>query len=845
METKHMSLQSQTVRCQHCGEYYSVTYKYCPFCDAGRQEEERRIAEKKKQRQSKLGGFLGGQESERKKSGHSKERSGETPASSPRKSSSKRSTKAPPSSAQEHAAPPSRREARPSGAPLQKTSAREAPVREAPVRETAQATPFYRKDGRKKTSEMTPEERAAHLAQREARAAERKRAREQAARQAALTESSAAAAPSSTAPAPTPVFEDDTLPETFGLVGASNAGGGNIFDLDASSAEAAQPEDVMEVIPLYLTPDGLRESPEPEPAPAEVGQPETAEQDFLQAVNQGTGEAMSLVVGQPETTAGETVVVQAESAAPTVPPEGPLVQAPSEAQTVPQIMPQTIQGSEFDPVGTQPFSAQANAPEMGQEPPQNAVQAAPQAAVGQELPPVQVAVSEETPLAQTASQETQGNQIPVQSASAAPMGQSVPAAEQQPAMPETGEELDSLLSEIRDMLADSPVPTLSTDQLRKPPKPVAQVEITPQETPVAQQAPAAQPMPEAPVAPVEDVPAAPVEKKLPTGESEEESPTIVLPTEAIAKAAEAASASENAALSGVAVDDSPTQVLPRPPLPEEPDLLPAVSVPTQSSFQPEPQPEAEKKETRKKENRKKADKKAKKTARQAAPAHTTASSPDAPKKEKQKSAVSPLLLILSLILIAAAVFIVVKTVVPAFQDGIFSQGQGKDDPVASFTLDQTEVTVAEQGQTVTLTPIFEPEGSTLELTWSSSDETVATVDQAGLVSALAPGTATITAAAGGGQSVSCTVTCSWGEPQEQQAPVGPALSASSMTLSGEGASKQLNVTGTESTVTWTSDAPEVASVGEDGTVTAVDKGVATVTAEVDGQTLRCDIKCIW
>lgn len=151
---------------------------------------------------------------------------------------------------------------------------------------------------------------------------------------------------------------------------------------------------------------------------------------------------------------------------------------------------------------------------------------------------------------------------------------------------------------------------------------------------------------------------------------------------------------------------------------------------------------------------------------------------------------------------------------------------------------------------MTLTPIFEPEGSTLELTWSSSDETVATVDQAGLVSALAPGTATITAAAGGGQSVSCTVTCAWGEagaaePQEQQAPTGPALSASSMTLSGEGASKQLKVTGTESTVTWTSDAPEVASVGQDGTVTAAGKGVATVTAEVDGQTLSCDIKCIW
>ena len=48
METKKVTLRSQTVQCPHCGEYYSVTYKYCPFCD-DRQEEERRLAEKKKE----------------------------------------------------------------------------------------------------------------------------------------------------------------------------------------------------------------------------------------------------------------------------------------------------------------------------------------------------------------------------------------------------------------------------------------------------------------------------------------------------------------------------------------------------------------------------------------------------------------------------------------------------------------------------------------------------------------------------------------------------------------------------------------------------------------------------
>ena len=31
------------------GSTIPVTYKYCPFCDAGRQEEERKLAEKKKE----------------------------------------------------------------------------------------------------------------------------------------------------------------------------------------------------------------------------------------------------------------------------------------------------------------------------------------------------------------------------------------------------------------------------------------------------------------------------------------------------------------------------------------------------------------------------------------------------------------------------------------------------------------------------------------------------------------------------------------------------------------------------------------------------------------------------
>ena len=60
MENHKNTLRSQTVRCPHCGEYYSVTYKYCPFCDAGREEEERRMAEKKQKKQAFFSNLFGG-----------------------------------------------------------------------------------------------------------------------------------------------------------------------------------------------------------------------------------------------------------------------------------------------------------------------------------------------------------------------------------------------------------------------------------------------------------------------------------------------------------------------------------------------------------------------------------------------------------------------------------------------------------------------------------------------------------------------------------------------------------------------------------------------------------------
>ena len=135
------------------------------------------------------------------------------------------------------------------------------------------------------------------------------------------------------------------------------------------------------------------------------------------------------------------------------------------------------------------------------------------------------------------------------------------------------------------------------------------------------------------------------------------------------------------------------------------------------------------------------------------------------------------------------------------------------------------------GESKAVTATVKPDDATNKaLTWTSSDETVATVDATGKVTGKKIGTTTITATArdGSGVSGSCTVTVL---SHVKKVTVTPA----NLTL-GKNKSYTLTATvdaqpGTDTGVTWTSSDTTIATVDATGKVTATDKvGTVTITA---------------
>ncbi|WP_302776265.1 Ig-like domain-containing protein [Porphyromonas uenonis] len=152
-----------------------------------------------------------------------------------------------------------------------------------------------------------------------------------------------------------------------------------------------------------------------------------------------------------------------------------------------------------------------------------------------------------------------------------------------------------------------------------------------------------------------------------------------------------------------------------------------------------------------------------------------------------------------------------------------------ENPVTSVTLNRSTATL-KATETVQLSgSVLPANASNKDLVWTTNDEHIATVSESGLVTAVAVGEVTITATSQSTPDISATCQVS-----VVPTPVASiTLSQTSVSLKAtETVSLTATVapeTATVKDVTWTSDNPKVATVDENGVITAVTAGEAVIT----------------
>lgn len=169
---------------------------------------------------------------------------------------------------------------------------------------------------------------------------------------------------------------------------------------------------------------------------------------------------------------------------------------------------------------------------------------------------------------------------------------------------------------------------------------------------------------------------------------------------------------------------------------------------------------------------------------------------------------------------------------------------GETIPVKSISLDKTNLELP-VGNTTTLKATILPSDATNKnVTWSSSNTSVASVSSAGEVKGIAKGTATITVkTVDGGKTANCRVTV-----VETKVPVsGVSLSKTTLSMAvGDTQTLTTIVTpsnATDKSVTWSSSNTSVATVSSSGVVTAKKSGTAVITVKTNdgGKKATCNV----
>lgn len=163
----------------------------------------------------------------------------------------------------------------------------------------------------------------------------------------------------------------------------------------------------------------------------------------------------------------------------------------------------------------------------------------------------------------------------------------------------------------------------------------------------------------------------------------------------------------------------------------------------------------------------------------------------------------------------------------------------------SISLDKENATL-EVAETMTLTVSFDPVNVTDQtIVWTSSDESIATVSETGIVTAVSAGTVEIIAMSTIGNTATCNVTVKSTDVVDTRI----ELSQDKLRLE-EGESDTLSVTfvpsnTTDQSLTWSSSNTDVVIVSNTGVVTAIKEGFATINVtSASGNTSVCDVMVV-
>lgn len=160
--------------------------------------------------------------------------------------------------------------------------------------------------------------------------------------------------------------------------------------------------------------------------------------------------------------------------------------------------------------------------------------------------------------------------------------------------------------------------------------------------------------------------------------------------------------------------------------------------------------------------------------------------------------------------------------------------------VASVSVSPASLSLTEGDTSPLKATVLPADATDYTLTWATTDAAIATVSQTGIVSALKPGSVTVIASAGE-KTGSCVVTVN--------AKVYPVekveLNESALTLEEEQTATLVATVSpanaTNPTVLWSSSDPTVATVDDQGKVTAVKTGTATITAKAEEKSASCAV----